>query len=674
MALNLDAINKKIGPLTKSYGWKDVALYALGVGAGFDELDFVYEKKLKVIPSFSIAAIFNFLAEVGIKSELDLSGVLHGGQELIFYNPIPIEGELITEGRITGMYDLGQGKGATIVAEADTFHSNGQKLFKNILTVFARKDGGFGGEAPPKEIFAAPDRDPDFVEEATPSSDQPLIYRLSGDTFDLHVDPAFAKMAGFEKPIMHGLCTHGYACRAVIKHLLGGNPDRLSRFKVRFSRTLYPGVGIKTQIWKIDDGKALFRVINAENGDVVIDRGEVEWLSDAEMDRRAKLGAINFDGQVAIVTGAGAGLGKAYAMELAKRGAKIVINDLGGARDGSGAGSSAADAVVEEIKAMGGEAVANYDSVATPEGGDNIVKTAMDAFGRVDIVINNAGILRDKSLVKMEQSDWDAIMDVHLNGAYNRDPAGLQGHARPRLRTHHLHHQRGGASTATSARTNYSAAKLALVGLMNTLKLEGGRYNINVNTVAPVAATRLTEDIMPPDMLAKLKPEFVTSLVLYLCSEQCKATGLCLQRRSGATTTAPRCSPAPAPPWARKTCSPLPSRLPTRSRPSARWTARWNSPDLNSSLVPFFEAWSPKKEAADSGGGMTVADVFAGMADKFQADAAAGVDVVFQYDISGPGGGQWHTIVANGSLEVVEGSHGSPLQPPSRWVTRTSWP
>ncbi len=658
MALNLDAINKKIGPLTKSYGWKDVALYALGVGAGFDELDFVYEKKLKVIPSFSIAAIFNFLAEVGIKSELDLSGVLHGGQELIFYNPIPIEGELITEGRITGMYDLGQGKGATIVAEADTFHSNGQKLFKNILTVFARKDGGFGGEAPAKEVFVAPDREPDFVEEATPSSDQPLIYRLSGDTFDLHVDPAFAKMAGFEKPIMHGLCTHGYACRAVIKNLLGGNPDRLSRFKVRFSRTLYPGVAIKTQIWKIDDGKALFRVINAETGDVVIDRGEVEWLSDAEMDRRAKLGAINFDGQVAIVTGAGAGLGKAYAMELAKRGAKVVINDLGGARDGSGAGSSAADAVVEEIKAMGGEAVANYDSVATAEGGDNIVKTAMDAFGRVDILINNAGILRDRSLVKMEPADWDAIMDVHFNGAYYVTRPAFkamrdQGYGRIIFTTS------AAGLYGNFGQTNYSAAKLGLVGLMNTLKLEGGRYNINVNTVAPVAATRLTEDILPPDMLAKLRPEFVTPLVLYLCSEQCKATGHVYNAGAGYYNRAAVLT-GPGATVGQEDAFPTAEQVADKIKAIGKMDGAVEFPDLNSSLVPFFEAWSPKKEAADSGGGMTVADIFAGMADKFQADAAAGVDVVFQYIISGPDGGQWHTIVSNGSLEVVEGSHGSP--------------
>ena len=135
MALNLDAIGEKIGPLTKEYSWKDVILYALGVGAGFDELDYVYENRLKVIPSFSIAAIFNFLAEMGMKSNADLSGILHGEQDLIFHNPIPTEGSLTTEGAITKIYDKGKDKGALLVAESDTYHANGQKLFTSIVTV-----------------------------------------------------------------------------------------------------------------------------------------------------------------------------------------------------------------------------------------------------------------------------------------------------------------------------------------------------------------------------------------------------------------------------------------------------------------------------------------------------------------------------------------------------------
>ena len=253
MSLNTSAIGKKIGPATSQYGWKDLVLYAVGVGAGFGELEYVYEDKLKVIPSFAVPSITEFFAQVIGLSNVNLAGLLHGEHDLILHSPIPPEGgTLTTEGKISHMYDRGEGKGALVVAEATTFFSDGRKLFTNILTLFSRLDGGFGGEEPPKEAFDFPDRDPDFEELAQPSADQPLIYRLSGDTFALHVDPDFSKASGFEGPIMHGLCTHGFACRAVIKHLFRGDPERLTRFRTRFSRPLYPGKPIKTQVWKID--------------------------------------------------------------------------------------------------------------------------------------------------------------------------------------------------------------------------------------------------------------------------------------------------------------------------------------------------------------------------------------------------------------------------------------
>jgi len=158
MALNLDALGQKIGPLTKDYTWKDVVLYALGVGAGFSDLDYCYENKLKVIPSFSIAAIFDILAQIGIKSEVNLAGILHGEQELIFHNPIPPEGTLTTEGKITHYYDKGKDKGALVIGESDTWHSDGRKLFTSICTIFSRLDGGFGGENAPKNTVEVPDR------------------------------------------------------------------------------------------------------------------------------------------------------------------------------------------------------------------------------------------------------------------------------------------------------------------------------------------------------------------------------------------------------------------------------------------------------------------------------------------------------------------------------------
>jgi len=660
MALNLDAVGRKIGPKEKPYSWKDVVLYAMGVGAGFEDLEYCFEQKLKVIPSFSIASVFEFLAEVGISSNADLSGILHGEQDIVFHNPIPVEGTLITEGAITHMYDKGADKGALVVAEADTYHSNGQKLFTNYFTLFCRKDGGFGGDPGPTERVEFPDRPPDVEEPARPSPDQPLIYRLSGDIFQLHADPEFARASGFEKPIMHGLCTHGYACRAVIKHLFPGEPERMSRFRVRFSKTLYPGVPITTQIWKMDEGKAFFRTINQETGEVVIDGGIVEWLSREALESRQKKGGIRFDDRVAIVTGAGAGLGRVYALELAKRGAKVVVNDLGGAPDGSGGAKGPADQVVEEIKAAGGEAVANYDSVATPEGGQAIVDTAIQAFGKVDILINNAGILRDKTLVKMEPENWDAVMDVHLKGAYNvTRPAFIK-----------MRENRFGRIVLTTSaaglygnfgQTNYSAAKTGLIGFMNTLKLEGEKHDIRVNTVAPVAATRLTQDILPPDLLEKLKPEFVTPLVLFYCSDQCDDTGLIVNAGMGyfnraALVTGPGSALGDG------------TKPPTLEDIHKSWEAI-NSmegaeefPNITAAFGPMMNAFSPKKEASegDTGEGLTVKGIFDMLPDAFQPDCAAGVDVVFQFDISGPGGGSWHVRISDGSCRVTEGAHDSP--------------
>ena len=660
MALNLDAIGKKIGPVSKEYNWKDLVLYALGVGAGFDELEYCYEDKLKVIPSFSIASVFEFLAEVGISSNVDLSGVLHGEQDIIFHSPIPTEGTLSTEGMITHMYDKGKGRGALVVAEADTYHSNGSKLFTNIFTIFGRKDGGFGGDPGPSEVVDFPDRAPDFEEQGTPMSHQPLLYRLSGDVFQLHVDPDFAKASGFEQPIMHGLCTHGFACRAVIKHLFPGEPERMTRFRVRFSRTLYPGIPITTQIWKEEEGRAVFRTLNAENGEVVIDQGIVEWMSAEEVERRAGLGGINFDGRVAIVTGAGAGLGRAYALEMARLGAKVVVNDLGGSRDGTGGGNSAADQVVEEIKSSGGEAVANYDSVATAEGGQAIVDSAVEAFGKLDIVINNAGILRDKTLAKMEPENWDAVMDVHLKGAYNvTRPAFIKmrenRYGRIILTTS------GAGLYGNFGQTNYSSAKMGLVGFMNTIRIEGDKHNIKVNTIAPVAATRLTEDVLPPELFEKLKPEFVAPLVLYLCSEQCTESGAVYNAGMGYYNRAAIVT-GPGVVVGDGKEVPTPEAVAASMGKIKSLEGAEEFPDAMAAFGPMLDAFSPKKKetATEESGGLTVAGVFENIPGAFQADKAAGVDVVFQFDISGPGGGSWAITVKDGNCEVTEGSQDSP--------------
>ncbi len=241
--------------------------------------------------------------------------------------------------------------------------------------------------------------------------------------------------------------------------------------------------------------------------------------------------SISFADQVAIVTGAGGGLGRCHALELARRGAKVVINDLGGAMDGSGGSSDAADAVVAEIKAMGGEAIANGGSVSDRAGAQSMVDDAMNAWGRVDVLINNAGILRDKSFSKMTLDDFEMVVNVHLLGAaycshavwpimraqnYGRilmttSPSGLYGNF---------------------GQTNYGAAKMGQVGLMNSMKIEGAKNNIHTNSIAPVAATRMTENLMPEEVLEKLGPELVTPAAIFLVSEEAP-NGVILQAQGG---------------------------------------------------------------------------------------------------------------------------------------------
>jgi len=240
---------------------------------------------------------------------------------------------------------------------------------------------------------------------------------------------------------------------------------------------------------------------------------------------------IEFKSKVAIVTGAGGGLGRAHALELARRGAKVVVNDLGGSVDGTGGNSAAAEAVVKEITDAGGEAIANGASVSDDAGVAHLVSQTMDKWGRVDILIANAGILRDKIFTKMELKDFDAVMQVHLMGTVKPCKALWEIFKKQ---------QYGRIVVTTSStglygnfgQTNYGAAKLSLVGFMNTLKLEGAKDNIKVNAIGPIAATRMTENLMPPNILAMLQPENVTPAVVYLVSEDAP-TGMIITAGAG---------------------------------------------------------------------------------------------------------------------------------------------
>jgi NAD(P)-dependent dehydrogenase (short-subunit alcohol dehydrogenase family) len=242
--------------------------------------------------------------------------------------------------------------------------------------------------------------------------------------------------------------------------------------------------------------------------------------------------SISFEGQVALVTGAGGGLGRAYALDLAKRGAKVVVNDLGGDPFGEGDDAAPARKVVEEIEAAGGEAIANFDSVSDYDGGFNMVKAAMDTWGRLDVVICNAGILRDMAFHNMGEADWDAIFNVHIKGSFTVLRAAWpvfrqQSYGRVIL-------------TASSSgiwgqfgQANYGSAKTAMLGLMNVLKQEGLKYNVNVNTIAPVAGTRLTATVMPKEMVEKLSPDHVVPAVVYLVSKECTDSGMVIEAGAG---------------------------------------------------------------------------------------------------------------------------------------------
>ncbi len=234
--------------------------------------------------------------------------------------------------------------------------------------------------------------------------------------------------------------------------------------------------------------------------------------------------SIRFDGRSAIVTGAGQGLGRCHALTLAARGARVVVNDLGAAIDGGGASPSAADRVVEEIQAAGGEAVASHHSVSDPDAAAAIVETARQAFGGVDILINNAGILRDKSFAKVALEDFRRVVDVHFLGSVYVTRAAFpamqeQGYGRIVLTTS------AAGLYGNFGQTNYGAAKMALIGLMNCLKLEGAKQNVLVNAISPVAATRMTAELLPEALRPQLAPELISAAVAYLCSEDCAASG-----------------------------------------------------------------------------------------------------------------------------------------------------
>lgn len=282
MPIDVDkAVGATFAPTT--YGWsdRDVILYHLALGAGDPptdehELRYAYEGDLHVLPSFGTIPPFGTMMSLTTVEGIDinLASILHGEQEIEIHRPIPTTGQVSQEGRVIDIFD--KGKGALIVMEiVSTDQKSGEPMFTNRSSIFVRGEGGFGGDSGPAVSSTVPDREPDHVVESPTMPQQALLYRMSsGDLNPLHADPGFALFAGFERPILHGLCTYGIALKAVVDHALGHEPSRVAAYKTRFSGAVYPGETVVTRIWETEEGVAL-EAVTAERGELVLSNGLV---------------------------------------------------------------------------------------------------------------------------------------------------------------------------------------------------------------------------------------------------------------------------------------------------------------------------------------------------------------------------------------------------------------
>jgi acyl dehydratase len=269
MPIDLSIVGKRLAPIAYTYREKDVMLYALGVGAGTDDLQFTYERDLKVLPTFGVVAAFPAMFSLGSAMQVNPMMVLHGEQRIELHAPIPTRGTLTTTPTVRAIYD--KIKGALIIVDAETVDDKGTLLFKNTFGTFARGEGGFGGDRGPGGTRnVPPDRHPDAVVEMVTLLQQALIYRLSGDMNPLHADPDFARMGGFDRPILHGLCTFGHVGRAVLRSFCGNDPARLRAIEVRFAGVVLPGETIVTEMWKSNDSEVIVQAKTKERGELVV--------------------------------------------------------------------------------------------------------------------------------------------------------------------------------------------------------------------------------------------------------------------------------------------------------------------------------------------------------------------------------------------------------------------
>jgi 3-hydroxyacyl-CoA dehydrogenase/3a,7a,12a-trihydroxy-5b-cholest-24-enoyl-CoA hydratase len=269
MPVDPSAVGKKLDATSFTYTEREVMLYALGIGAGTDELQFTYERDLKVLPTFGVIPAFPALFAIGGAMQVNPMMVLHGEQRIELLAPIPTRATLTTTPTVVGVYD--KGKGALIVVEAETVDERGTLIFRNTFGTFARGEGGFGGDRGPSgPRNVPPDRAPDAVVEMKTLPQQALIYRLSGDMNPLHADPDFAKMAGYERPILHGLCTFGHVGRAVLQRYCDNDPAKFKALEVRFSGVVFPGETIVSEMWRTSATSIIVQARTAERGEAVI--------------------------------------------------------------------------------------------------------------------------------------------------------------------------------------------------------------------------------------------------------------------------------------------------------------------------------------------------------------------------------------------------------------------
>ena len=277
MPFDMSYVGKKLDPITHTYTERDVMLYALGVGCGTDDLQFTYERDLKVLPTFAVIPSFPAMMNLGSFMQVNPAMILHGEQGIELLAPIPTSGTLQTRATPKAVYD--KGKGAVVVIETETTDAKGTAIFKNTSSIFVRGEGGFGGERGPSgEKNVPPERAPDTSISYTTLPQQALIYRLSGDMNPLHADPDFARFGGFDKPILHGLCTYGHAGRAVLAAYCGNDPARLKRFEVRFAGVVFPGETITTDMWQVSP-TTIVLTAKTERGQAVLSGAAAEIVA-----------------------------------------------------------------------------------------------------------------------------------------------------------------------------------------------------------------------------------------------------------------------------------------------------------------------------------------------------------------------------------------------------------